>query len=49
MAADSKMSALCDQLRFYFSDANLRKDRFLLRLTGPRGTVEVCVQKCDDL
>ena len=45
MAADSKMSALCDQLRFYFSDANLRKDRFLLRLTGPRGTGEVCVRE----
>ena len=33
--------ALREQLEFYFSDANLRKDKFLLRLTGPRGTGEV--------
>ncbi len=43
--ADAKMSALRDQLAFYFSDANLRKDRYLLQLTGPRGTGEVRIRE----
>lgn len=34
---------LKEQLAFYFSDANLRRDKFLIRLTGPRGTNEVPV------
>ena len=45
MSDNPKLCALRDQLAFYFSDANLRKDRFLLRLTGPRGTGEVRVQE----
>ena len=35
--------ALVEQLSFYFTDANLRRDRFLLRMTGPRGTGPVDV------
>jgi hypothetical protein len=35
--------ALADQLAYYFSDKNLRHDRFLRRKTGPRGTGEVDV------
>ena len=34
---------LSEQLGFYFSDANLRKDRFLLQLTGPNGTNAVAL------
>lgn len=49
MAASSASSAtdgrvlaqLSEQLAFYFSDANLRKDQFLLRATGKDGTSEV--------
>ena len=33
--------ALVEQLSFYFSDANLRRDRFLLKLTGEHGTAAV--------
>ena len=32
---------LASQLSYYFSDANLGRDQYLLRQTGPRGTGEV--------
>lgn len=44
MATDMQ-NTLRDQLSFYFSDANLRKDRFLLRLAGPRGVGEVQIRE----
>ena len=36
-------SALVQQLSFYFSDANLRRDRFLLNHTGQNGLGEVAI------
>ena len=36
-------SALVEQLSFYFSDANLRRDRFLLNHTGQNGLGEVAI------
>ncbi len=38
-----KMKELRHQLRFYFSDANLRRDDFMLGKVGPRGTDELPV------
>jgi hypothetical protein len=35
------LAALSEQIGFYFSDANLRKDRFLLKFTGAQGTDDV--------
>ena len=40
-AADDAGARLRDQLGFYFSDANLRRDRFLQQHVGPKGTGEV--------
>ena len=40
-AADDADARLRDQLAFYFSDANLRRDRFLQQHVGPKGTGEV--------
>ena len=45
MSAPSEelLSRLQGQLQFYFSDANLRRDKFLLARTGEHGTGEVPV------
>ena len=43
LAPSGTRGALETQLRFYFSDANLRRDRFLLGLTGPLGTGSVAI------
>ena len=37
------LASLVTQLRFYFSDANLRRDRFLRQLVGPLGMLPVPV------
>ena len=39
--ADETLARLADQVGFYFSDSNLRKDRFLLTRTGADGTGSV--------
>ncbi|EOD22804.1 hypothetical protein EMIHUDRAFT_61179, partial [Emiliania huxleyi CCMP1516] len=46
-ASDSSLAPpaeLVSQLGFYFSDSNLRRDRFLIRLTGADGTGAVPIE-----